>query len=53
MTIRSPFRCFKTLPEIIRFAVMLYIRFPLSLWYVEDLLRARGIEVSHKTMHFR
>jgi putative transposase len=27
----NPFRYFKTSPEIIRLAVMLYIRFPLSL----------------------
>ncbi|MDA7455504.1 IS6 family transposase, partial [Planktomarina temperata] len=26
---RSPFRYFKTRPEIIRLAVMLYVRFPL------------------------
>jgi hypothetical protein len=31
MTQRSPFRHFKTSPKIIRLAVMLYIRFPLSL----------------------
>jgi transposase-like protein len=31
MTQRSPFRYFKTSSEIIRLAVMLYIRFPLSL----------------------
>ncbi|HSF91500.1 MAG TPA: IS6 family transposase, partial [Paracoccaceae bacterium] len=37
MTNKSPFRCFKTSPEIIRLAVMLYIRFPLSLRNVEDL----------------
>ena len=36
---RSPFRYFKTSPEIIRLAVMLYVRFPLSLWNVEDLSR--------------
>jgi len=41
MTKRSPFRYFRTSPEIIRLAVMLYIRFPLSLRYVEDLARAR------------
>jgi len=28
MTKRSPFRYFKTTPEIIRLAVMLYVRFP-------------------------
>jgi putative transposase len=43
MTQRSPFRCFKTSPEVIRLAVMLYIRFPLPLRNVEDLLHERGI----------
>jgi hypothetical protein len=38
MTKRSPFRYFKTSPEIIRLAVMLYVRFPLFLRNVEDLL---------------
>ncbi len=41
----NPFRYFKTSPEIIRLAVMLYVRFPLSLRNVEDLLHERGIEV--------
>jgi putative transposase len=31
---------------------MLYVRFPLSLRYVEDLLHERGIEVSHETVRF-
>ena len=31
MTERSPFRYFKTSPELIRLAVMLYVGFPLSL----------------------
>lgn len=52
MTNRSPFRYFKTSPEIIRLAVMIYIRFPLSLRNVEDLLHERGIEVSHETVRF-
>ena len=39
----SPFRYFKTSPEIIRLAVMLYIRFPLSLRNVKDLSHERGI----------
>jgi putative transposase len=30
MTQRSPFRCFRTNPEIIRLTVMLYVRFTLS-----------------------
>ena len=52
MTKRSPFRYFKTSPEIIRLAVMLYIRFPLSLRNVEDLLHEGGIEISHKTVRY-
>jgi transposase-like protein len=50
MTKRSPFRYFKTSPEIIRLAVMMYVRFPLSLRNVEDLLHERGIDVSHETV---
>ncbi len=46
----SPFRYFRTSPEIIRVAVMLNIRFALTLWNVEDLLHERGIEVSHVTV---
>ena len=52
MTKHSPFRYFKTSPEIIRLAVMLYVRFPLSLRNVEDLLHERGIEISHETVRF-
>ncbi len=52
MTQPNPFRYFKTSPEIIRLAVMLYIRFPLSLRNVEDLLHERGIDVSHETIRF-
>ncbi|SDZ61742.1 hypothetical protein SAMN05444004_13510, partial [Jannaschia faecimaris] len=42
MTNRSPFKYFETSPEIIRLSVMLYVRFPLSLRNVEDLLHERG-----------
>ena len=48
----NPFRYFKTSPEIIRLAVMLYVRFPLSLRNVEDLLHERGIDISHETIRF-
>jgi hypothetical protein len=48
----TPFRYFKTSPEIIRLAVMMYIRFPLSLRNVEDLLHERGIDISHETVRF-
>ena len=37
-------------PEIIRHAVWLYFRFPLSLWMVEEMLAARGIVVSHEAV---
>ena len=49
---KNPFRYFKTSPEIIRLAVMMYVRFPLSLRNVEDLLHERGIEVSYETIRF-
>lgn len=52
MSHRSPFRYFKTSPEVIRLAVILYIRFPLSLRNGEDLLHERGIEISHETVRF-
>jgi putative transposase len=48
----SPFRYFKTSPEIIRLVVMMYVRFPLSLRNVEDLLHERGIDISHETVRF-
>ncbi|WP_412546780.1 hypothetical protein [Maricaulis sp. MIT060901] len=35
---RNPFKYFKTSPQIIRLAVMVYIRFPLSLRNVEKTL---------------
>ncbi len=47
---RNPFRYFKTSPEVIRLAVMMYIRFPLSLRQVEDLLHERGIDISYETV---
>jgi putative transposase len=47
---RSPFRYFKTSPEVIRLAVMMYVRFPLSLRQVEDLLHERGINICHETV---
>ncbi len=38
--------------EIIRMAVTLYNRFPLSLRDVEGLPHERGIDVSHETVRF-
>jgi putative transposase len=47
---RNPFRYFNSSPAVIRTTVMLYIRFPLSLRQVEDLLHERGIDISHETV---
>ncbi|SLN62639.1 Integrase core domain protein [Roseovarius gaetbuli] len=52
MTKPDPFRYFKTSREIIRLAVMLYVRFPLTLRNVEDLLHERGIDVSHEAVRY-
>lgn len=38
----SPFRGFNSSPEVIRLVVLMYVRFPLSLRNVEDLLFERG-----------
>ena len=46
------FRYVKTSPEIIQLAVMLYVRFPLSLRNVEDLLHERGIDVSYESVRY-
>ena len=47
---KDPFRYFNSSPEVIRMAVMLYIRYPLSLRNVEDLLFERGIDICHETV---
>ena len=52
MTYANPFRYFRTSPAIIRLAVMMYVRFPLSLRNVEDLLHERGIDVSYESVRF-
>lgn len=46
----SPFRYFNSSPEIIRFVVMMYVRYPLSLRNMEDLLFERGIDICHETV---
>jgi putative transposase len=46
----SPFRYFHSSPEVIRMVVMLYVRYPLSLRNVEDLLFERGIDLCHETV---
>ena len=52
MTKPEIFKYFKTSPQIIRLAVMMYVRYPLSLRNVEDLLHERGIDISHETVRF-
>ena len=44
----NPFRYFNSSPEVIRAAVLLYVKYPLSLRNVEDLLAKRGIDVCHE-----
>ncbi|WP_100868474.1 IS6 family transposase [Novosphingobium kunmingense] len=48
----SPFRRFNSSPEVIRLVVLMYVRFPLSLRNVEDLLFERGIDICHETVRF-
>ena len=48
----NPFRYFNSSPEVIRSAVMLYVRYPLSLRQVEDLLFERGIDICHETVRY-
>ncbi len=48
----NPFKYFKNHPDIIRLALMYYIRYPLSLRQVEDILHERGIEISYETVRF-
>ena len=49
---KNPFRYFNISSEIIRLTVMMYIRYPLSLRQVEDLLFERGIDICHETVRF-
>ena len=48
----NPFRYFNSSPEVIRLAVMMYVRYPLSLRQVEDLLCERGIDICHETVRY-
>jgi hypothetical protein len=46
----SPFRYFNSSPEAIRLVAKMYVRFPLSLRNVDDLLFERGIDICHETV---
>jgi putative transposase len=52
MTKTDLFKGIHSRPEILRLAVMMYGRFPLSLRNVEDLLHERGIDISHETVRY-
>jgi hypothetical protein len=51
-TMGNPFRYFNSSPEVIRLVVMMYVRYPLSLRNVEDVLAEHGIDISHETVRF-
>jgi transposase-like protein len=53
MSICGIFRCLKTSPEIIPLAVMMDVRYPLSLRNVESLLREREIAIMYAAVRFR
>ena len=44
----NPFRRFNSSPEVVRLVVMKYVKYPLSLRNVEDLLAERGIDICHE-----
>ena len=46
----NPFRHFDSSPEVIGLVVMMYVKYPLSLRNVEDLLFERGIYICHETV---
>jgi putative transposase len=47
---KNSFRYFDSSPEVIRLVVMMYVKYPLSLRNVEDLLAERGIDICHETV---
>ena len=49
---QSPFRHFNSSPGVIRLVVMMYVKYPLSLRNVEDLLAERRIDICHETVRF-
>ena len=44
------FRWFDSSPDVLRLVEMMYVRYPLSLRNVEDLLSERGIDICHETV---
>ena len=52
MNKQNPFKYYKTSPDIIRLAVMYYVRYPLSYRQVEDILHERGIDICYETVRY-
>tara|TARA_B100000686_G_scaffold352587_2_gene455108 strand:- start:2727 stop:3425 length:699 start_codon:yes stop_codon:yes gene_type:complete len=46
------FKYYKSSPEIIKLAIMYYVRYPLSLRNIEDILHERGINICHETIRY-
>jgi putative transposase len=47
---KKPFRYLNSSPEVIRLTVVIYVRYPLSLRQIENLLFERGIDICHETV---
>jgi len=45
---QTPLRYFNSSPDVIRLMEMMYVRYPLSLRQVEDLLHERGIDICYE-----
>lgn len=52
MSKQNPFKYFKTSPDIIRFAVMYYVRYPPGYRQVEVILHERGIDICHEKVRY-
>ena len=48
----NPFCYFNSSPEVIRLTVMMYVRYPLLLRQVDDILLERGIDIYHETIRY-
>ena len=52
MSKQNPLNYFKTSSDIIRLAVMYYVRHPSGYRQVEDILHERGIDICHETIRY-
>ena len=46
----NPFRWFDSSPEVIRLVMLMYVKYPLSLRNLEDLLAECGNDICHETV---